>query len=55
MEKNKKVIDFDDGMNFVLEEHSLYAKDPISDFFETADVKKMVNNLIAQRRWFFGL
>ena len=43
MEKNKKnvsVIDFDQGMEVLLEEHSLHSRDPITVFFETADVKK---------------
>ena len=36
--EGKIVLDFDEGMNILLEEHSTKNTDPIAEFYNTADV-----------------
>ena len=48
--KGEYQVEFDQAMDALLEEHSLYIKDPISDFFETADVSKKTKKLPKKKR-----
>lgn len=49
--KNQEMIDFDVAMNLILEEHSLHTKDPITDFYETADVKNQKKINFDKDQW----
>ena len=45
--RNVKCVEFDQVVDIVLEEYSKNTKDPILEFFQTADVSYSISNTIS--------